>query len=162
MSTTPRRAVNLKALTALAGLAMNALGDPDAGGPWPAVKKQARELVARDPLDATAVTVLSAAYLFWQCERGVNPKVRTFADALVFVTTSLSVGYADTFARSERGKVIASWLNTVGPSLAAKLFDAPAAEREAEARDAQETQRRIADRLDKILAVLERQGAPKG
>jgi voltage-gated potassium channel len=72
--------------------------------------------------------------------RGVNPKVKTPADALLYITTCMSVGYADVFAKSTAGKLIASYVMTVGPSMTAKLFDAPAAEearREGEQRDFQ-------------------------
>lgn len=150
------RTLHPKALAALAGLALDTLGGADEDNLYAQLKRGARDVVARDPIDAAAVTVLTASWLFFKAERGVNPKVKTFADALVFVTTTLSVGYADIFARTPRGKVIASWLMTAGPSLAARLFDAPKAEAEAAERESLDVQRQIAAKLDAILAALEK------
>ena len=44
--------------------------------------------------------------LFYAAEKDVNPKVRTIWDASIYVTTCLSVGYADIFARTPVGKLI--------------------------------------------------------
>jgi hypothetical protein len=55
----------------------------------------------------------------------VNPKVRTYGDALVYCSTSMSVGYHDIFPKSEVGKLVATFLMTVGPALAARALDAP-------------------------------------
>ncbi|MBX7191630.1 MAG: hypothetical protein K1X94_06215 [Sandaracinaceae bacterium] len=84
-----------------------------------------RGQVESDPMRATLTTVLAASVIFYRAERGVNPKVERFEDALVFCTTCLSVGYSDIFARTPTGKAVASFLMTFGPSLSAKLLDAP-------------------------------------
>ena len=86
-------------------------------------KDQFRETLTRDPLDSVLMTALVGSYLFFNAEKGENPKVVTFADALVFVTTSLSVGYSDIFPRTEKGKLIASALQTFGPTLTARVLD---------------------------------------
>lgn len=78
-----------------------------------------------DPMRAAITTVLGGAALFYQAERGVNPKVQRFEDALVFCTTCMSVGYSDIFARTPTGKAVASFLMTFGPALSARLLDAP-------------------------------------
>src|SRR5690349_19228505 len=70
------------------------------------LRDQIRRQANEDPLAAVAkVTVVSAA-LFFAAERGVNEKVKTFGDALMYCTTSLSVGYHDIFPRTETGKAI--------------------------------------------------------
>ena len=79
-----------------------------------------------------------------------NPKVNSFYDALVFVSTNLSVGYSDIFAKTPAGKAIASTLMTVGPSMATRFMDEPGHG------DSDATSRAIVDRLDKILEALEK------
>lgn len=148
-------------LLALAGAVLR---DPTVEG----FKNDLRDLVARDPLDSVVMTILVGAHLFFEAEKEVNPKVKTFGDALVFVSTSISVGYSDIFAKSEKGKLIATALQAFGPALAAAALDKPAsrAEEAASARAealAQEnvvTQRAIADKLDAILTELKAQRPP--
>lgn len=84
-----------------------------------------RAQVDRDPMQMTLATVLGSALLFYKAERGVNPKVERFEDALVFCTTCMSVGYSDIFAKTPTGKMVASFLMTFGPALAAKTLDTP-------------------------------------
>ena len=158
-----RRDVDTVALGALAQIALGALGQGGAEASYGALKKGLRDVAARDPMDAVLGTVLGGAYLFFVAEKGNNPKVQTFLDALVFITTCLSVGYDDVFARTEAGKAIASFVMTCGPALSARILDPPAAERAAEegarAAEAAELQRQILARLDAILATLQ-QPAP--
>ncbi len=148
-----------RALAALAALSIDALARRG-GDPWSALKRGARELASADPLDAALGTVIAGSYLFWLAERDANPKVASFWDALVFITTCLSVGYADVFARTPSGKAIASFVMTVGPSLSAHLFDPPAAETAAAGREAAEVQRAILARLDAIHEALARAPQP--
>ena len=84
-----------------------------------------RAQVDRDPLEATAATVLGSAILFYKAEHGVNPKVRRFEDALVYCSTSMSVGCTDIFAHTPTGKMIGSFLMTLGPALATRALDTP-------------------------------------
>ncbi len=151
MTATP--SLDPQLLTAAAALVVDAI-NRDEG--WGELKDRVRGLATRDPIDAMLVTVFGSALLFWHAERRENPKVNTFGDALVFVTTCVSVGYSDIFARTPQGKAIASWLMTVGPALAASLFDPPAAEAAREAEVDRGLQRDILARLDAILAALER------
>ena len=90
------------------------------------VKDALRAAARRDPVDALATLVLGGAYLFYLAEEGKNPKVKSYTDALLFISTCLSVGYADVFARTEAGKAIASVVMTFGPALSARAPDPPA------------------------------------
>ena len=99
--------------------------EPFAG--YETLKKALREGVARDPLDALVVTVLGASFLFYMAEKDENPKVKTYWDALVYISTCLSVGYADIFARTKQGQAIATAVMTVGPAMAARALDPPSA-----------------------------------
>jgi hypothetical protein len=122
---------------------------------YEALKAGLRAATARDPFDTTVSTVLAASLLFYSAEKGRNPKVQTFADALVFITTCLSVGYADVFARTAAGKAIAAFVMTVGPAMTGALLDAPS-----RAPELLESQRAIADKLDAILEALRARRAP--
>jgi voltage-gated potassium channel len=131
------------------------------------LKKELRAAIASDPFDATIVTVLGGSFLFYVAEKGHNPKVTSYWDALVFISTCLSVGYADIFARTPAGKAIASAVMTFGPAMSGALLDAPAASAGPEAGESGENSKRIpsppellqmqtaiVDKLDAILGEL--------
>jgi hypothetical protein len=145
-------------------LALSALGRvlaaQDLGGAFDSAKRKLRAAVSRDPLDALIVTCLGGAWLFFVAEKDENEKVRSFWDALVFVTTSLSVGYANMFAVTPAGKAIASVLMTIGPTMAARALDAPAAERAAQEHAALDTQRALIERIDALVQRIDGQTAP--
>jgi len=50
---------------------------------------------------------------FYLAERGTNPKIKTLVDALYYISTCLSVGYADIFAQTQTGRAIATLVMTV-------------------------------------------------
>jgi hypothetical protein len=120
------------------------------------LKKAAKDAIANDPMDAVSVTVLGGAYLFYLAEKGHNPKVTSYFDALVFVSTCLSVGYADIFARTPAGKAIATALMTFGPALSGAVLEEhstlPPLNDEQVA-----IQRKILEKLDAILGELKAQ-----
>ncbi|HEX4514212.1 MAG TPA: ion channel [Polyangiaceae bacterium] len=120
------------------------------------LKNSLREGVARDPLDALVVTVLGGSFLFFMAEKDENPKVRTYWDALVYISTCLSVGYADIFARTKAGQAIATAIMTVGPAMAAKALDAPASQTSAQDAQSLAVQKAIVDKLDAILVELKK------
>jgi hypothetical protein len=151
------------AMSALGQLAAGLLGKAGGELGWGTMKSGVREALTRDPLDSLAATILGGSYLFYVAEKGKNPKVTSFWDALVFITTCLSVGYDDVFARTDAGKAIASFVMTFGPTLSARALDAPAAEEEAAAAEALAVQKAILARLDAIHGALEqaKQPSPK-
>jgi hypothetical protein len=149
------------AMSAIQRIALGFLGQKGGDLSYGAAKSGFRELVRRDPVDSILVGVLGGAYLFYLAEKGKNPKCESFWDALVFIATSLSVGYDDVFAKTEAGKAIAAFVMTFGPALAAAALAPSAADREAEgakaaaqAAEAMEVQRAILARLDAILLSL--------
>jgi hypothetical protein len=138
-------------LAVLASLAVTGAG----GGSYESWKKELKTAITRDPFDALVVTVVGGAFLFYLAEKGKNPKVNTYVDALLFLSTCLSVGYADVFACTQAGKAIASAVMTFGPAMSGALFDAPAGEAKAEATpEMLAVQRTIVDKLDAILGEL--------
>ena len=110
---------------ALTKLLVLLAGEDPSGGLLDAPAAGLRKAALSDPMGTLAATVVSAAAVFYAAEKGENPKVRSFHDALVFVSTSFSVGYSDIFAKTKLGKLVASFVMTVGPSLSARALDAP-------------------------------------
>ena len=121
-----------------------------------ALKQRLRDAASRDPVDSVLVTVLGGALLFFYAEKGHNPKVTSYFDALVYVSTCVSVGYADIFPKTATGKAIASALMAFGPSIAAAALEPRARDRTPEPADPKllEVQRLVCDKLDAILGEL--------
>ena len=153
--------MNSRPLLVLAAIA--AATSPDMGkGALDRFKGGVRDGFAKDPMGSVLAAVLGGAWLFYKAERGHNPKVNSYYDALVYVSTNLSVGYSDIFAKTPRGKAIGTALMTYGPAMAAKIFDTPTAEAApvpapapAPAPAALAGSKDVLDRLDRILAILE-------
>src|SRR3954452_22590139 len=66
---------------------------------------------------------VSAAAGLFCAEEGHNPSVRTYVDAVHYISTSLSVGYANIFPVTQAGKAIGALGQMVGPALSAKALD---------------------------------------
>ena len=115
-----------------------------------------REKQAKEPMTATLAVVLLGALAFYRAERGHNPKVTSIYDALVYVSTNISVGYSDILAKTEAAKTIGSALMTYGPALAARTFDPPKQDQErgAETRENHLLLTQISDKLEAILTEL--------
>ena len=131
------------------------------GGPGQAMTRlheKVRDYQAREPANAILLTVLGAAAAFYAAERGRNPKVSSFSDALVYAATNLSVGYSDIFAKTPGGKAIGALLMTYGPALATRALDPPGAPSPSvpapHSNVSAEALERIAASLDAILAQL--------
>jgi hypothetical protein len=112
----------------------------------------APEVHVATPTEELAVLVSWGAALFYWAEAVANPSVRTYWDALHYVTTALSVGYANIFPVTALGKTIASVVMTIGPALSARALDqGPRAGEDGAAGTAV-----LAEKLDAILAELRR------
>jgi hypothetical protein len=147
------RSARTKPLLVLAALA--AATEPDFGkDALQRLKNGLREKYADDPMGSTITTVLVASWLFYRAERAHNPKVQSYYDALVYVSTNLSVGYSDIFAKTPSGKALGSALMTFGPAMAAGFLDEPGAAKKSDAES-----KAVVDRLDRILAALEQRAA---
>jgi voltage-gated potassium channel len=116
-------------------------------------KRALKTSVTTNPFDALVVTVVGGSFLFYLAERGKNPKVKTYVDALLFISTCLSVGYADVFAVTQAGKAIASAVMTFGPAMSGAIFETPG-EAPAAAPEMLAIQKTIVDKLDAILGEL--------
>jgi voltage-gated potassium channel len=145
-------------LAVLASLATTADGSS-----YESWKRSLKTAVSSDPFDALVVTVVGGAFLFYLAERGKNPKVNSYVDALLFLSTCVSVGYADVFACTPVGKAIASAVMTFGPAMSGGIFDdAGPSKGEPAAAPAEllAVQKAIVDKLDAILAELRASRSP--
>lgn len=114
-----------------------------------------RDVQAKEPASTTLKIVLYGAAAFYAAEHGKNPKITSYYDALVYVSTNLSVGYSDILARTAIGKTLGSLLMTYGPALATRSLDVPSSSTERPATDA--GLEIVADKLERILAELVQQ-----
>lgn len=75
------------------------------------------------PIDELSALVTWGAALFYWAEEGVNDGVRDYWDALHYIATSLSVGYANIFPVTPLGKTIGAIVMMVGPALSARALE---------------------------------------
>ena len=83
--------------------------------------------VPRTNLEQLTELVTQAAMVFYLVESPVNPGVQSHWDALHYIATSLSVGYANIFPVTAAGKAIGAVVMMIGPALSAKALEMPAA-----------------------------------
>ncbi|MEO8182112.1 MAG: potassium channel family protein [Deltaproteobacteria bacterium] len=78
---------------------------------------------AAAPAEELGSLVGWAAAIFYLAESDVNPGVASYWDALHYVTTALSVGYANIFPVTPLGKTVGSVVMMLGPALSARVLD---------------------------------------
>src|SRR5438045_6599333 len=83
--------------------------------------------IGATPSEELGLLVSWGAAAFYWAESGANPNVRTYWDALHYIATSLSVGYANIFPVTALGKVIGAVVMAVGPALSARVLEQPGA-----------------------------------
>lgn len=160
-TSTSARDPDAAALSALGQIARGLLSPQGGDLSYGTMKRGLREALLHDPLDSLAAVVLGGSYLFYLAEKGKNPRCESFWDALLFISTCLSVGYADVFAKTDAGKAIASFVMTIGPALSGAALDPPAGEKGEKSEPtvtadpaSLEVQKEILARLEAILAAL--------
>jgi voltage-gated potassium channel len=120
-------------------------------------KAALRDWAGSDPMGSLLDVVMLGSALFFEAEKEHNPKVNSMSDAMVFVSTCLSVGYSDIFAKTEQGKLIATALQMFGPALTAQALEAPHIASNRIEEDSLAVQNDILTKLDAILVELQRQ-----
>jgi len=130
----------------------------DLAGVLPSTPAEVAAPAVATPAEELAALVSWGAAAFYWAEAGANPRVTTYWDALHYITTSLSVGYANIFPVTPIGKIIGALVMTVGPALSARALD-----QGARASSEQETTGTalLAAKLDAILAELRRQSSAR-
>ena len=89
----------------------------------PAAPPPASAPYVATPSEELGLLVSWGAAAFYWAEAGANPMVRSYWDALHYITTALSVGYANVFPVTALGKAIGAVVMTVGPALSARALD---------------------------------------
>ena len=89
--------------------------------PWPL--GSAATLAKNSTKNARFGVLLTTLIAFFLLEMGDKTQIATVAlaakyDALVYVSTCMSVGYSDIFAKSPMGKALGSVIMTFGPAMA--------------------------------------------
>jgi voltage-gated potassium channel len=120
------------------------------------IEAWASKTFSDEPFTKLVGMVMTGALLFYRAEVGHNPKVKSYADALIYCSTCASVGYGDIFAVTPVGKLVGSVIMTVGPAMANSAFFGGKFARENERKEAEATQKRILVTLEKILSELEK------
>ncbi len=110
------------------------------------------ERLTRYPMETLAGFLLASSAAFYLAERDDNPKVKTFVDAIYYISTCLSVGYADIFPVTQRGRAIATLVMTLGPAMTGEVLDPPGRAAGASERATE----MMIERLDAILEELKR------
>jgi len=118
------------------------------------LERWAQESFNDEPFTKLVALVGLGAALFYKAEVGRNPKVNSYWDALVYVSTCASVGYGDIFAHTPVGKAIGSIVMTIGPSMANAAFDGSSRERAKEAEEQQKLQKDLLATMKEILHHL--------
>jgi voltage-gated potassium channel len=118
----------------------------------PAATGPSAGLAVATPSEELGMLVSWGAAAFYWAEAGTNPGVRSYWDALHYIATSLSVGYANIFPVTALGKVIGAVVMSVGPALSARVLEQPGPP--ASPVDGTTV---LAAKLDAILAELRRQ-----
>ena len=90
---------------------------------WDRGSDEARQLMTERPLESLLVLTGLGAAGFYLAERGRNDKVHTYWDALEYVSTCASVGYSNIFPNTPVGKIVATALFLLGPTLAGRALD---------------------------------------
>lgn len=114
------------------------------------LKSALRREVEKDPIDAVFRFTAGAAWLFYKAEHTENPRVATYADALLYIATSLSVGYHEIHPKTQAGALIAAVVQMLGPALAASALNPPGAAAVAPGLG----NGAVVERLDAVLAEL--------
>ena len=114
--------VEIRARSGIALLALAAAAAPELVS-YDRLKGMLLDKGHKQPMDTALAMVTLGSLLFYAAEKEVNPKVNSLGDAFVFISTCMSVGYSDIFAKTEAGKAIATTVMTFGPALAATMFD---------------------------------------
>jgi hypothetical protein len=109
---------------------------------------------AATPAEELGLLVSWGAAAFYWAEAGSNPMVRSYWDALHYISTALSVGYANLFPVTALGKAIGAVVMTIGPAMSARALDQTGA-RAADAPGSDGTAL-LASKLDAILEELRR------
>lgn len=126
-------------------------------------KDRLLNMAADNPLETLLVGVMGSAWVFYLAEKGENEGVDTFDDALYYISTCLSVGYANIFPKTQIGKFVAALVMIIGPSLSGWVVEGHLVQRQrGEPSPAPPDNPLVVEKLEAILQVLKAQQAAPG
>lgn len=146
-----------KDLVALLPIALGLLASE--GETYASLKQDLRRWATEDPIDALVTVVIGGGIAFYLAERDTNAACKQPWDGILYIATSLSVGYDNAFPTTPAGHALATFVQTFGPSLAANAFEPTAAEVRSEAARAAAVDEAILARLDDIVRLLQPRAA---
>lgn len=127
-------------------------------------KNKLLDYAADNPAEALFWVLTGGAFVFYLAEKGENEEVATYNDALHYISTCLSVGYARIFPVTQLGKLVATIVMAIGPSLSGWIIEGRLVRRTAESGETPAAPARdlapVLERLDAILEELKAQRAP--
>lgn len=118
-------------------------------------KNRLLEYAADNPAEALFWTLTGGAFVFYLAEKDVNEDVRGYNDALHYISTCLSVGYARIYPVTQIGKLVASIVMAIGPSLSGWVIEGSLVRRQSEAAAETPPGRDLAPMLERLDAILE-------
>ncbi|MBM3457415.1 MAG: two pore domain potassium channel family protein [Armatimonadetes bacterium] len=86
-------------------------------------KGQILDYAVRNPADALFWVVTGGAMVFYLAEKEANEDVRSYGDALHYISTCLSVGYARIYPTTQIGKLVATIVMAIGPALTSWIIE---------------------------------------
>jgi hypothetical protein len=124
-------------------------------------KDRVLDLAVDHPAESLFVVLSSGALIFYLAEKPVNEDVRTYNDALHYISTCLSVGYARIYPQTQIGKLVATVVMAIGPSLTSWVIEGRLVGRTTPAPPGPDLTP-VLQRLDAILEELKAQRAAAG
>jgi hypothetical protein len=118
-------------------------------------KTRLLDYAADNPAEALFWTLTGGAFVFYLAEKEANPDVRGYNDALHYISTCLSVGYARIFPVTPTGKLVASIVMAIGPSLSGWVIEGRLVRRNTEAGEEAASARDLTPMLERLDAILE-------
>jgi hypothetical protein len=86
-------------------------------------KNRLLDLAVDNPLETLLTLVLGSAWVFYLAEERENEGINTYDDAVYYISTCLSVGYANVFPKTQVGKFVAAVVMIIGPSLSSWVVE---------------------------------------
>jgi len=114
------------------------------------------DYASRNPVETLFFLVTGSAMILYLAEREVNEGIDSYDDALYYISTCLSVGYANVFPTTQLGKLVAAMVMMVGPGLSAWLVESKTVSRHAQEAAAKDEHGALLEKLEAILQELRR------
>jgi voltage-gated potassium channel len=117
------------------------------------------DLAADRPLETLVSVVAGSAWVFYLAEKDANEGIDTYDDAFYYISTCLSVGYANVYPVTQIGKFVAAVVMMIGPSLSSWVVEGRLVQRQAATAPPPLTFGPVVEKLDAILDEMRAQRA---